>query len=154
MVITNVDAFKEALQQTEQTRDPSALVHLFADCATIDTPAREGKLCGPESIGHFWQEYLAAFQTIRSTFTREHTIGDTSILEWVGDGVLANGRPVHYRGVSIITFRGYKVHSFTTYYDSAAFHVLPQPKDDIPKPRFMPADVPIPGPDTNNEGGD
>lgn len=117
----NADIFKKTLQQIEESRDVTPLVALFGEEASIDSPARDHKLTGRNEIQKFWSEYIDAFGTIRSTFTADHTIGDTSILEWVSEGTLPTGRPIKYRGVSIITFRGYKVSSFTTYYDSAAF---------------------------------
>ena len=145
MATTNAEAFKAALQQIEKDKDPAALVELFGDGATVDSPARDGKLTSRESIENFWAEYLAAFDTVRSTFTQDHTIGDTSVLQWSSEGRLATGRSIHYRGVSIVTFKGYKVATFTTYYDSAAFTTPPA------ETHAMAA---VPGPDTNNEGGD
>lgn len=119
--MTNADTFKRTLLQIEATRNPLPLVELFSDSATIDTPAHEQKLSGRADVETFWQGYLDAFADVQSTFTVDHTIGDTSILEWVSEGHLPTGRPIRYRGVSIVTFRGYKVASFTAYYDSAAF---------------------------------
>ena len=118
---TNADTFKKTLRQIEESKDPAALVALFGDDATVDSPARESKLSGRDHVHNFWAEYLGAFSEVRSTFTTEHTIGDTSVLQWHSTGTLPTGRPIHYRGVSIVTFKGYKVATFTTYYDSAAF---------------------------------
>ena len=146
MTTSNAETFKKTLQSVEQSKDPTALVDLFNDAATVDSPARETKLSGRDSIRRFWTEYLEAFRHVRSTFTVEHTIGDTSVLQWVSEGTLPTGRPIRYRGVSIVTFRGYKVASFTTYYDSAAF-VIPVAE---PKPVAAMAS----GFNTNNEGGD
>ena len=151
MLTVNAQTFQKTLQSIEQSKDPTALVDLFGDGATIDSPAREGKLTGRESIRHFWQEYLDAFRHVRSTFTVDHTIGDTGVLQWVSEGMLTNGKPVRYRGVSIVTFKGYKVASFTTYYDSAVF--VTHAPDAKSEPSHAGAAV-IPGPDTNNEGGD
>ncbi|MDB5328535.1 MAG: hypothetical protein JWM57_4104 [Phycisphaerales bacterium] len=117
----NADIFKKTLQQAEETRDVAPLVALFGDDATIDSPAREHKFSGRVEIQKFWHEYIEAFATVRSSFTTDHTIGDTSVLQWVSEGTLPTGRPIKYRGVTIVTFRGYKVSTFTTYYDSAAF---------------------------------
>lgn len=119
--MTNADKFKAALQQIERSKNPMPLVDLFHDDATVDTPAHAHKLTGHTAIEAYWREYLHAFGTVQSTFTVNQTIGDTSVLQWVSDGTLPNGRPIHYRGVSIVTFKGYKVSTFTAYYDSAAF---------------------------------
>ena len=141
----NADIFKKTLQQLEESGDVTPLVALFGDEAFIDSPARDHKLTGRDEIHKFWSEYVDAFETVRSTFTTDHTIGDTSILEWVSEGTLPTGRPIKYRGVSIITFRGYKVSTFTTYYDSAAF-VAP-----VNEPHLA---LTVDTGAINNEGGD
>lgn len=121
MMHTNADTFRETLQQMEVTKDVSKMVAFFHEDATVDTPAHEQKLIGHAAIETFWREYLHAFGSVRSTFTVERTIGDTSILEWTSEGALPTGKPIKYRGVTILTFKGYKIATFTAYYDSAMF---------------------------------
>ncbi|HEX8324967.1 MAG TPA: nuclear transport factor 2 family protein [Tepidisphaeraceae bacterium] len=150
MPTTNADTFKATLQQIEQSKDPAAMVALFHDDATVDTPAHERKLSGRDAITQFWKEYLHAFGTIHSTFTTDHTIGDTSVMQWVSTGTLPNDQPIRYRGVSIVTFKGYKVMTFTAYYDSAAF--LAPPPEKVAK--LVAATSPAASGLTNNEGGD
>ena len=145
MPVANADTFKRTLQAIEQSGDPTALVALFAEEATVDAPARESKMKGPGQIKTFWTEYLAAFQKIRSTFHTEHAAGDTAVLEWTSAGTLPTGKPIQYRGVSIVTFKNDLVATFATYYDSAAF-VTPSAVDT--------RKAAVPGHDTNNEGGD
>src|SRR4051812_484620 len=96
----NADIFKKTLQQVEESGDVAPLVALFGNEASIDSPARDHKLTGHDEIQKFWSEYIDAFRTIRSTFRADHTIGDTSILEWVSEGTLPTGRPIRYRGVT------------------------------------------------------
>ncbi len=44
-------------------------------------------------------------------------------MEWTATGALKDGRPLEYRGVSLIEVAGGRVQAFRTYYDSAAFVV-------------------------------
>lgn len=109
--------FKQALQQTEQSRDPSAVASLFREGARLTnlggdhgTDARK-----------FWQVYLEQFGDVRSEFTGEIISDRSAALEWQSRGTLTDGREVDYRGVSVIEFDGDTLTSFRTYYDSAAF---------------------------------
>ena len=109
--------FKQALQETEQSRDPAAVASLFQEGAQLTnlggdhgTDARK-----------FWQVYLDQFQEIRSEFTGEILSDGRAALEWQSRGKLSDGRPVDYGGVSLIEFDNAAVTSFQTYYDSAAF---------------------------------
>ena len=109
--------FKEALQQTEQSRDPSAVASLFKDGARLTNLGGDH---GNDPT-KFWQIYVDQFSEIRSEFTGEITSDGGAALEWQSRGTLTDGRPVEYRGVSIIEFDGDAVTSFRTYYDSAEF---------------------------------
>ncbi|HSH40102.1 MAG TPA: nuclear transport factor 2 family protein [Chthoniobacterales bacterium] len=109
--------FKQALQQTEQSRDPSAVASLFRGGARLTNLGGDH---GTDAT-KFWQIYLDQFSDIRSDFTGEITSDGTAALEWQSRGTLADGRPVEYRGVSAIEFDNDAVTSFRTYYDSAAF---------------------------------
>ncbi|HEY0008849.1 MAG TPA: nuclear transport factor 2 family protein, partial [Tepidisphaeraceae bacterium] len=109
------------VQQIESQKDPGALVTLFAEDATLESPAREQVLRGKKGAEVFWSEYLNAFQEIQSTFTQIKDYGEYAVLEWEGNGKLPTSRPIKYRGVSIVEFKGEKAARFVTYYDSAAF---------------------------------
>lgn len=114
------ETFMQALQQTEQSRDPQPLVALFAEDATLHnltTRMWEGE----RGARGFWQAYLDSFQTIRSEFNHHLDSGGTGVMEWEATGQLKDGSDIAYRGVSIIEHEGGKVHAFRTYYDSAAF---------------------------------
>jgi hypothetical protein len=109
--------FKQALQETEQSRDPAAVASLFEEGAQLTnlggdhgTDARK-----------FWQVYLDQFQEIRSEFTGDIISERSAALEWQSRGRLKDGREVDYRGVSVIDFGGDKLSGFRTYYDSAEF---------------------------------
>ena len=109
--------FKEALQQTEQSRDPSVIASLFKEGARLTNLGGDH---GNDAT-RFWQIYLEQFSNIRSEFTGEVTSDRSAALEWESRGTLTDGRAVDYRGVSLIEFDGDAVTSFRTYYDSAAF---------------------------------
>ncbi|CAN5571184.1 hypothetical protein BH18VER1_BH18VER1_07400 [soil metagenome] len=69
----------------------------------------------------FWQTYLEQFREVQSEFTNDFATDRTAVLEWNSRGKLADGRPIGYRGVSIIEFGDNGLTSFRTYYDSALF---------------------------------
>jgi ketosteroid isomerase-like protein len=70
---------------------------------------------------HFWQTYLDQFDEIRSEFSHLIEADGQAALVWTSKGALKGGRPIAYRGVSIVEHDGGKVHRFETVYDSAAF---------------------------------
>jgi ketosteroid isomerase-like protein len=109
--------FKEALQQTEQTRDASHVASLFAQGAALTNLGGDH---GTDATV-FWKTYLDQFTDIRSEFTGETVSEKSAALEWQSSGTTVDGQPVNYRGVSVIDFGGDALSGFRTYYDSAAF---------------------------------
>ena len=113
--------FMKTLQQIERSKDVSPLVAMFAEGATlagiVDHRTHEGK-GGAEK---FWAEYLSGFESVASTFTHVADGSGVAVLEWTSKGTLKAGRPIEYRGCSILELDGEKVKRFRTYYDSAAF---------------------------------
>ncbi len=111
--------FADALQRSEETRDPEPLVALFAEDATVGNLAHVET--GTDGARRFWARYLDQFDQIRSTFSRLVDTEGQSFLVWTSEGSLKNGQPIAYSGVSIVDAKGDKVGHFETYYDSAAF---------------------------------
>jgi len=109
--------FKQALQQTEETRDVSIVAGLFREGAKLTNLGGDH---GTDAT-KFWQIYLDQFTDIRSEFVSEVAAETSAALEWKSKGTLKEGTPVDYRGVSVIDFDGESVTSFRTYYDSAMF---------------------------------
>ncbi len=109
--------FKQALRETEKTRDPKQIASLFAESATLTN------LGGDDGTDPhaFWQSYLEQFSEIRSEFTAEIVSDRSAALEWQSRGTTADRKPVKYRGISVIEFNAETVTSFRTYYDSAVF---------------------------------
>ena len=113
--------FQQRLTRAEETRDVAPLVDLFSDDAEIASAVSERAHRGRRGVEKFWQEYLGSFREVHSHFTGEVEHDGRVALEWETDGTLPNGRPIHYRGVSILETREGKVKGFRTYYDSAPF---------------------------------
>jgi ketosteroid isomerase-like protein len=124
-----VERFVRTLQQAEQSRDIEPLVELFTEDAELDKPAGPEPERGRDGARRFWESYLRAFGRIRSEFARIVESDTLAVLEWTSDGVLPDGRPLQYDGVSILELADGRVKRFRTYYDSAAF-VQPRIADE------------------------
>lgn len=111
------ESFKKALLQTEETRDPQPVAGLFQEGAQLSNLAGDH---GTDARA-FWQQYLEQFKEIRSEFTSAVTGDGAAALEWKSRGLLKDGRPAEYRGVSVIEFDENGLTGFRAYYDSAAF---------------------------------
>jgi ketosteroid isomerase-like protein len=114
--------FATALQDFERSADPTELVALFADGATLTRLDAGGERTDPKD---FWNEYRGQFDDLRTTFTHVVEGDDRHALEWVSTGTLATGRPIEYRGVTVLEFDGSAVSRLRTYYDTAAFIAPP-----------------------------
>ena len=115
-------AFAAALQTFERDGDSAAFAALFAEGATVLRFDARGERTDVEQ---FWQEYRAQFSGIATTFTGVVQDTDSSVLEWTSDGQLATGRPISYRGTTVIELDGDAITALRTYYDSAAFTAVP-----------------------------
>ena len=115
------ETFMSTLQQIEQSRDPEALVQLFGENSELLNLALTEPMRGQEGARRFWTNYLAAFESIRSTFHHHLSTENDAVLEWVSEGVMTSGQPFNYRGVSVIEHADGKATKFRTYYDSAVF---------------------------------
>ena len=115
--------FATALQTFEKDGDAAALAALFADDAVTQRFDARGERVG--EVEQFWQEYRAQFQSISTTFYDVVEGGDRFALEWTSEGVLADSRPIQYRGVTVIDLDGDKITKLSTYYDSAQFAAIP-----------------------------
>ena len=112
-------SFADALQTFEKDGDAAALAALFADDAITQRLDARGERRG--EVEQFWQEYRAQFDSISTTFYDVVEGGDRVALEWTSDATLTDGRPLQYRGVTIVDLDGGKISKLRTYYDSAQF---------------------------------
>ena len=120
-------AFATGLQTFEKDGDVAAFAALFADDAVTQRFDARGERSG--EVAQFWQEYHAQFQSISTTFYDVVEGGDRFALEWTSDATLTDGRPLQYRGVTVIDLNGDKISKLSTYYDSAQFAAIPANAD-------------------------
>ena len=111
--------FADALQTFEKDGDAAAFAALFADDATTERLDARGNRRG--EVEQFWQEYRAQFDSISTTFYDIVEGGDRFALEWISEATLTDGRPLSYRGTTIINLDGDTITQLRTYYDSAQF---------------------------------
>ncbi|MBA4064349.1 MAG: epoxide hydrolase [Isosphaera sp.] len=119
-----------ALQRTEKSGDPNGLADLFTDDAELTNLAKPEPARGRDGARAFWADYLKAFGSIRSEFGLVVADGPAAVMEWTSEGTLPNGKPITYRGVSVVETAGDRVARFRTYYDTAAF-VTPAPVSSV-----------------------
>ena len=113
-------SFASGLQTFEKDGDATAFAALFADDAVTQRFDARGERRG--EVEQFWQEYRAQFDSISTTFYDVVEGGDRVALEWTSDATLTDGRPLQYRGVTIIDLDDDdKINKLRTYYDSAQF---------------------------------
>jgi ketosteroid isomerase-like protein len=116
-----IRAFVQGLGRLERERDDTALLKLFADNCSVSNMQLQSPLSGEEGARRFWHDYRETFSEVESTFNRIVETRNTVVLEWTSKGKLRIGRPIEYRGVSILTLDGDKITGFIAYYDSAPF---------------------------------
>ena len=119
------DQFIAALHQAEASGDPNPLAALFAADSECTNLAKEAPETGVDGARKFWGDYLKSFQQVKSEFFNVIKADDHAVLEWTSTGTLPGGKPIKYRGVSVLQYAGDKVKRFHTYYDSAAFVAAP-----------------------------
>lgn len=117
-----VRSFVAALRGFEQSSDPADLVVLFADDATATRLDARGERT---DVAEFWREYRAQFRELSTTFFDAIETDDQCALEWTSEATLTNGRPISYRGVTVLDLDSEKITRLRTYYDSAAFVAQP-----------------------------
>lgn len=124
------DKFIQQLHQLEQgePQTADALAELFSDDAQlsnsiIEADGAKTRREGREEIAQFWREYRESFQTIRSEFVDITASDHSAGLFWTSDGSDADGHPLRYEGVSLLTFDGNgKIRHFKAYFDRAQMH--------------------------------
>ena len=110
-----------ALQAFEQ--DSDAFTALFATDAVTERLGALGEREG--EVKQFWQEYRDQFTETSTTFHNVVESDDQFALEWTSNGTLRDDRPIDYRGVTVIDLDGDTITRLRTYYDSAAFVLVP-----------------------------
>lgn len=114
-----------AVHELERGGDVEPLLACFGPEATLSNLALTEQ--GREGARRFWSAYRHQFGEIRSEFTDVIEQKNSTVLVWTARGTLTNGKPIEYRGTSILTWREDRVERFESIYDSAAFLREPAP---------------------------
>lgn len=101
----------------------AAFAALFDDDAVTQRLDARGERRG--EVEQFWKEYRDQFTSISTSFYDVVEGGDRVALEWTSDATLTDGRPLQYRGVTVLDLDGNKISKLRTYYDSAQFTPSP-----------------------------
>ena len=119
--------FAAGLHDLDESGDAAAFAEQFTDDAVTQRFDARGERRG--EVEQFWREYHAQFRSISTTFYDVVEGGDRFALEWTSDATLSDGRPIQYRGVTVIDLDGDKITKLSTYYDSAQFAAVPANAD-------------------------
>jgi ketosteroid isomerase-like protein len=111
--------FADALQTFEKDGDAAAFAAQFTSDAVTQRLDARGERRG--EVEQFWQEYRDQFDSISTTFYDVVEGSDRVALEWSSEATLTDGRPITYRGVTVIDLDRDKIGKLRTYYDSAQF---------------------------------
>jgi hypothetical protein len=117
----NASRFVHALQQLEETRNiDDSMLGLFDEgCEVSNVAVRP--LSGRQGARRFWHDYLSTFSEVHTRFTRQFETDGKCYLEWISEGVLPNGHPIKYEGITVLEWDGDHIRRFKAYHDSAAF---------------------------------
>lgn len=122
-----VDHFIQALRRYERDGSREALdslVDLFAEPCHASNLVSHRPREGKEGARSFWIDYRSAFREVHSHFTHVCVADRMATLEWRSEGTLRSGKPVAYRGVSVLELsepgKIVGIARFQAYYDTAA----------------------------------
>lgn len=121
---SQAQTFIDALHKLEQgsTGDVAALVALYADDATINNSALDGKgaeMKGTDQITKFWTEYKETLGEVFSKFHHVTTDENAAGLFWTTQGQNPAGDEVHYHGATLLQWNDDgKIEFFRGYYDT------------------------------------
>lgn len=118
MTLTAKD-FMAALKSSEASRDPSPIASLFAPDAELSNLSMSKS--GKDGASEFWRIYLEQFEQVSSVFSLVIEADENFALQWTSEGELKDGKPVKYRGVSLVQTKMGKVVKFDAYYDTSPF---------------------------------
>ena len=125
--MSRVQVFADQLTGLESNGKVEEFVSaVFAADVELVRPETGQRLHGHDGARTFWEEYLAQFNRVHSTFNRVSD-GEVGVLEWASSAQLLNGTDIRYTGVSLLDYdeQG-KVRRFSTYYDTRVFQPAPR----------------------------
>lgn len=126
-VVSSTQVFADQLIGLESSGKVEEFVSaVFATNVELVRPETGQRLLGHDGARTFWEEYLARFNRVHSTFSRV-SHGEVGVLEWASTAQLLNGTDISYTGVSLLDFdeQG-MVCRFSTYYDTRVFQPAPK----------------------------
>lgn len=121
---SQAQTFIDALHALEQGShaDVAALVALYADDATINNSALDGKnaeMKGTDQITKFWTEYKETLGEVFSKFHHVTQSDNAAGLFWTTEGTNPAGDTVHYHGSTLLQLNDEgKIEFFRGYYDT------------------------------------
>jgi steroid delta-isomerase len=118
---------REAIEQTLSayydalcTLDADAFVATFAPDAVSEDPVGAPAYEGHAGIRQFIDGITAIFRKVQMTQDFTSIAGDRAAVKWSVDGVLADGREVHFEGIDVFQFGpGAKIQRLSGYWDPA-----------------------------------
>lgn len=111
--------FIDALQRLERDGDVDALAGLYAADSVAGNVLRVDAFHGVDGAREFWSAYRDQFGEIASTFDNVIEGDGTAALEWSSKGTI-NGRPVEYRGVTVLEAGDGELRRTCAYFDPTA----------------------------------
>ena len=111
--------FVNALRELERAGDVEVMMPLFAEGCEIGNTALKDTLKGKDGVREFWTNYRGTFAELGSEFRNRIVSDGTSALEWETTGRSADGKEVHYKGVSVFEHDGERITRFFAYFDPA-----------------------------------
>ena len=109
--------FADALQTFEKHGDVAAFAALFADDAVTQRLDARATRSPPSTTSE--KDVLIEVNWSRYSFQNCSTSPRRAALEWTSAATLTDGRPLQYRGVTVLDLDGDKISKLRTYYDSA-----------------------------------
>ena len=116
-----VQRFVDALETLEKRGEVAPIVELFKDGCRLSNVQLEQDMEGTQGAERYWRQYRHTFTEVSSRFTRITEGDDRAVLEWVTTGTLETGRPIQYRGASVLDINGGKITAFMAYFDTRPF---------------------------------
>lgn len=114
MSIADLKARTQQIFDTFNTHDADAAAAYFAPDAELRDVGAARPAIGPAQIAALYARHFAAFPDSHVRVDRIVAEGDTVVAEWTASGthhgrlmgIPATGKPISFKGVSIIRYRG------------------------------------------------
>jgi ketosteroid isomerase-like protein len=112
-----IEQFINALRVLEKGGSEEEMVNLFADKCVVRSVHIDVPLYDRDGASRYWRDYRHTFTEIDSSFSRIISAADSAVLEWESKGMLRTGRPIDYKGATVLTFKDGRIVDFAAYFD-------------------------------------